>query len=87
MVVSLGCLSCALFYIALRSKVLGNKITVAEWDMNIVTVDDYSVEFPISYQGYCEWYTNQFKKEGGDYHKNISPGLSFKRYLIHKIEK
>ena len=56
MVVSLGCLSCALFYIALRSKVLGNKITVAEWDMNIVTVDDYSVEFPISYSGYLLWY-------------------------------
>ena len=65
----------------------GNKIKVAEWDMNIVTVDDYSVEFPISYSGYNAWYLNKFKKEGGDYDKKISPGLSFKRYLIRKIEK
>ena len=55
LIVALGILSCLLFLVAVRSKVLGSKITMAEWDMNIVTIDDYSVEMPIDLQGYKHW--------------------------------
>ena len=43
-VVALGNLTCAIYLIAVRAKFLGNKISLAEWDLNIVTVDDYSVQ-------------------------------------------
>lgn len=87
LVMALGVLSCLLFLVAIRYLVLGSKIQMTEWDMQIVTVDDYSVELDISKKGYESWLKNIFKKEGRDFSKNISPGLSLKRYLIHKIEK
>lgn len=87
LVMALGVLSCLLFLLAIRHIVLGSRIQVAEWDMQIVTVNDYSVELDINKKGYESWLKNIFKKEGRDFSKNISPGLSLKRYLIHKIEK
>ena len=47
LIVALGILSGLLFLIAVRSKVDGNKITVAEWGLNIITLTDYSVEMQI----------------------------------------
>ncbi len=60
---------------------------MAEWDLNIVTLDDYSVELPIKKEGYQDWFDNIFHAENGDYSRNISPGLSLKKYLIKSIEK
>ena len=77
-----------MYLIAVRSKFLGNKITMAEWDLNIVTVCDYAVELQIDLKGYQKWFSNVYHKEGtGDYSKNISPGLSLKRTIIKKVEK
>jgi hypothetical protein len=87
LVVSIGSLTCLIFLIGIRYKILGNKIEVAEWDLNIVTVDDYSVELPISKIGYNDWVNNVFRGTDGDYSRNISPGLSLKRYLINEIEE
>ena len=66
---------------------LGNKINVIEWDINTVTLSDYSVEMPINREGYRHWFNHVFHGPGGDYTKNISPGMSLKSYLIRKIEK
>lgn len=87
LIVALGILSCLLFLIAVRSKVLGNKITLAEWDMNIVTIDDYSVEMLIDRKGYEHWFNHVFHGPSGDYSKNVSPGLSLKKHLIRLVEK
>ena len=78
LIVALGILSCLLFLIAVRKLVLGNKITFAEWDMNIVTCTDYSVELPIEQVGYRHWLEHVFHGPNGDYHKGISPGMSLK---------
>ena len=86
LLVACSTLSGLLFLLSIRYKVLGNKITWAEWELNIVTVPDYSVELKISKAGYQVWYDTIFHKEGGDYSKNISPGLSLKCHIIDKIE-
>ena len=62
LVMALGVLSCLLFLVAIRYLVLGSKIQMTEWDMQIVTVDDYSVELDISKKGYESWLKNIFKK-------------------------
>ena len=41
-----------IFVISLRQRFLGNKILIVEWDMNIVTATDYSVELEIDRDGY-----------------------------------
>ena len=87
LIVALGVLSCFLFFLAIRYRNIGNKIKVVEWDMNIVTVQDYSVELIIDLQGYLNWYEYDFKREGGDYDNNISPGMSLKKYIINAVEK
>ena len=87
LIVAIGVLTCLLFLVAIRSKVLGNKINVIEWDINTVTLPDYSVEMSIDLAGYRHWFNQVFHGPGGDYTKNISPGMSLKRFLIRKIEK
>ena len=84
---ALGVLTCLLFLVAVRVKVIGNTITVHEWDLSIVSVNDYSVDLPIDYAGYKDWLNRAYHRPGGDYSKNISPGLSLKRYIIRKVEK
>ena len=76
-----------IYLIGLRSKILGNKIEVAEWDLGIVKVDDYTVELPITNEGYTDWFSNVFHAVDGDYMKGVSPGLSLKKYLIFEIEE
>ena len=87
LIVALGTLSCLIFLIAVRSKVLGNKIALTEWDINTVTLTDYSVELPVDLKGYKHWFNHVFHGPGGDYSKNISPGMSLKRHIIRKVEK
>lgn len=78
MVVAIGVLSCLLFLVAIRAKVIGNKIKMAEWDMNIVTVTDYAVEMNIEEAGYRHWFETVFHGADGDHSRGISPGLSLK---------
>lgn len=87
LIVALGILSCLFFLVAIRSIVLGNKITITEWDLNIVTLTDYSVEMPINMKGYQNWFNHVFHGQSGDYSKGISPGMSLKRHIIRNVEK
>lgn len=87
MVVAIGVLTCLLYLAAVRYQTNSNTIIYAEWDLNIVTISDYSVELDIDKKGYKDWLDRVYHVEGGDYSKKISPGLSLKRYMIHKIEK
>ena len=82
----MGILTCLLFTIAVRAQALGMRINIVEWDMNIVTANDYSVELPIDKDGYNDWFENKFHGEGGDYSKNVSPGLSLKRHIMQVVE-
>ena len=83
---AIGILTCLLFLIAIRKVVLSDKITMAEWDLNTVVVDDYSVMLHIDENGYRSWLNEVFHGPGGDNEKKISPGLSLKKYMIQKIE-
>ena len=47
MVMAVGVLTCLLFLIAIRKLVLSDKIQMAQWDLNTVVVDDYTVMFQI----------------------------------------
>ena len=87
LIVALGILSCLFFLVAIRSIGLGNKITITEWDLNIVTLTDYSVEMPINAKGYQNWFDHVFHGQSGDYSKGISPGMSLKRHIIRNVEK
>ena len=53
---SIGILTCLIFLLAVRRVVLGNMITMAEWDLNTVVVDDYTVMLNIDEQGYKDWH-------------------------------
>lgn len=83
---AMGILTCLLFLVALRKVTHGNKTTIAEWNLNTVVIDDYSVELEISKEGYQDWFDNIFHGQDGDYEKNISPGLSLKRHIIESVE-
>ena len=87
MVVAIGVLTCLLYLVAVMYQTINNNITYAEWDLKIVTLSDYSVELDIDEKGYSDWLDKVYHAKGGDYSKNISPGLSLKRYMIYKIEK
>lgn len=78
LVVAIGVLSSMLFLVAIRAKVIGNKITVAEWDLNIVTVTDYAVEMLIDEAAYRHWFETSFHGAEGGYTNGVSPGLSLK---------
>ena len=59
---AIGMLTCLVFVIFLRQRFLWNKILIVEWDMNIVTATDYSVEFEIDQKGYQRWLETEFAK-------------------------
>ena len=87
--VGIGVLTCLLYLVAIQSKVAGNRIKVAEWDLNTVTVTDYSVEIEIQQRCYKEWLRTDFhggERDAGDYYRQVSPGLSLKKHIIEQVE-
>lgn len=81
-IMAIGVLTCLLFLVAVRGKMIGSRIFLAQWDLNTVTVTDYSVEMKISEKGYRHWFEQVFHGPDGDYFKGISPGLSLKKHII-----
>ena len=76
-----------IFVISLRQRFLGNKILIVEWDMNIVTATDYSVELEIDRDGYQRWLETEYRKSGGDRDNGVSSGLALKNYIIKHVEE
>ena len=66
---------------------LSDVIERVEWNLNVATIKDYSAELNIDEKGYLDWYENVFHGPGGDYERNISPGLSLKTHIIDKVER
>ena len=57
-----------------------------EWDLSTITAGDYTVEYPITPDGYRRWYNNEYRKPAGDYENGIAPASSLKRFIIDKVE-
>ena len=55
--------------------------------MTTTTAADYTVEIEIDKNDFHTWYQNVYKKEGGDFSKEIPSSLSFKDHLISVIEE
>lgn len=55
--------------------------------MTTTTAADYTVEIEIDKSDFHEWYRSVYKKEGGDFSKEIPSSLSFKNHLISVIEE
>ena len=82
----MGVLVCFLFTISIHMLYQGGKIKLLEWDIATITAGDYTVEFHIHPDGYRFWYNHEYRKAGGDYEKDVSPGLSLKKYIINEVE-
>jgi len=55
--------------------------------MTTTTSADYTAEIGIDKDDFHAWYDNVYKKEGGDFSKEITSSLSFKNHLISVIEE
>ena len=87
LVMALGIQSCFIFLLFVRKMLLSDVIERVEWNLNVATIKDYSAELNIDEKGYLDWYENVFHGPGGDYERNISPGLSLKNHIIDKVER
>lgn len=56
-----------------------------DWDMNTITVGDYSVEYKISEEAYNWFLVNHYNIH--DERAGISQGESLKNYLKREIER
>lgn len=62
-----------------------SRMIYLDWDMNTITVGDYSVEYKISNEAYNWFLVNQYQPH--DERSGISPGESLKNYMKSEIER
>ena len=75
----MGILLCLYFLIKVYYRYFTNDIDYNIWDIHTITIDDYSVEVPITEEIWTEFKTRQFGLMGIN-------GNNFRDFMTHKIE-
>lgn len=83
LIVACGLFICMLFSLLIFHLRQTGKIKNLKWDVATITAGDYTVEHIISAADYKNWHAHEFMQSSMD----MSPALSFKKYLMEHLSE
>lgn len=83
-VVTTGLLTCLVFIVTVYYLLQSYMIKEIVYDAETCMVTDYAVELPILSMSYERWFRKIYQP--GDFHRGVSPNMSFKVWMMSEIE-